>query len=594
MPFLMGIAGPLAQSSQAKRLALLAQQYAQKDSLHSIALDTALMYAGFKHDEENCSDTIVPLADNQGIFVGKLFDRQNCLPATFTSADAEALIHDPKKLLRDWWGRYVGVLHNKTTHRYTLVRDPLGLSTVFYISRPDGIIFSSDLSMLYDVLEEKPSLDLNYFAEYIVGKNYTSPLMPFTGVRELQPGMGLHIQPDGSCSQKPLWDLSKCGGSFITDQNAFEEELLATLQSTLKAWVGQSSGVCLELSGGADSSGVMILLRNILPEHKNIIAVNFIDSKTPSSNEVEHAQEVADMSNAPLYFVDWQDSSLLDPLPSSWRPAKPSTFLLFHKTSQQLHELAQQYGCSEVMNGQGGDHVFLAPQPLNALADYWLDRGFKGIMHPMNELSSANRMSWLMLTRDTVKSISEYYRGKEVSSPEDISYLESTFHHVQQQEAYHLKESVKTFYPAKKAHVKSLFHAVAFADRNQRMPYRTLTHPLLSQPLVELGLKIPTYQSFNNGFDRIFFRNSVSRIKKPQALWRTMKGETTGSMAKSFAQHASAVHDIILQGRLAQDGLVNKQWLDREMAKIRHGQIENLWPIIHLLTSQLWMSQWKM
>ena len=73
-----------------------------------------------------------------------------------------------------------------------------------------------------------------------------------------------------------------------------------------------------------------------------------------------------------------------------------------------------------------------------------------------------------------------------------------------------------------------------------------------------------------------------------------MKGETTSSMAKSFATHANEVQCMILQGYFGQNDLINKEWFTDEMTKIRHGQILNLWPVIRLLTSQLWMNQWKL
>jgi asparagine synthase (glutamine-hydrolysing) len=302
------------------------------------------------------------------------------------------------------------------------------------------------------------------------------------------------------------------------------------------------------------------------------------------------------MCNAPLHFLDWQHSSLLDPLPKSWRPDKPTTFLMFHKTGQQLHELAERYNCSIIMNGQGGDHVFLAPQPTESLADYWLDKGFRGITQPMKELSNANRMPWWMLMRDTARSVATYYGARKSKSKiaETVNYFNPALHYNTPTDDFYLDKSMTQFYPAKKSHVKALFHAQSYADRNQRMYTRIITHPLLSQPIVELGLQIPTYQSFNNGFDRVFFRNSVSRIQKPKALWRAIKGETTSSMAKSFATHAHEVQEIVLQGYFAQNGLLNKQWFIEEMARIRHGQIQNLWPVIKLLTSQLWMNQWKL
>lgn len=592
MPFLLGIFGPLTQSKK-NRLSSVVTQLAQNDSIQSFICDNGVAYAGYKKDMQLSADTIIPLADNKGLFVGKVFDRQTFAPAYFTSLDAQAITHDPKLMLKNWWGRYIGVVHNKDTQRSTLLRDPQGLLSLFYLAQTDGVIFSTDLSLLYDFLEEKPSLDTDYFMEYLHGINDASSLTPFAGIQELLPGMGLHIQANGACVQEQLWDLSECAGSFITDTNAFEEELLSTLQLSVKAWVKDSSGVCLELSGGADSSGLMILLRNVLPDHK-IIGVNYIDSKTPSSNEIEHAQEVADVCNVPLYFHDWQNSSLLDPLPISWRPNKPNTFLMFNKAHQRLDSLAREHGCSEIINGHGGDHVFLAPQPINAVADYWLDKGFRGITSPMKELSSTNRMPWWMLAKDTIKSIAGYYGKKNTSSHESTAYFDPSLHYSPKEDSFYLNSSIKNFYPAKKKHVKNLFHAMAFADRNQRMATRTITHPLLSQPIVEMGLKIPTYQSFKHGYDRIFFRNSVSRIKKPGALWRTMKGETTGSMAKSLAAQASEIQDIILQGYFAKNGILNREWFIHEIAKIRHGHVDNLWPVIRFLMAQLWLNQWKL
>lgn len=451
MPFLLGMFGQCVQSVQKNRLAAIVGICANADTVRTVTFDKGIIYTGYKHDEQFPSDTVIPLADDQGVFVGKMFDRRTFIPAIFSVLDSQTVVNCPELLMKEWWGRYVGAFYNKKKQRCTLVRDPQGLSTMFYIAVQGGIIFSTDMTLLYDFLEEKPALNSTYFAQYIIGNSYSTSLTPFNNIVELLPGMGLHIKPDGTFSYEQLWDISELGGSYITDKDAFEQKLLLTMRACLKAWVGKSTGICLELSGGADSSGLMILLRDVLPEHKNIIGINYIDSKTPSSNEVEHAQEVADMCGAPLHFLDWKDSSLLDPLPGGWRPDKPTTFLLFNKTSQQLHEFAQQNGCSEVMNGQGGDHVFLAPQPVNSLADYWLDRGIMGITKPLQQLSSANRMPWWMLARDTVGSIAKYYTKRETIIKPETAYFDQAFRYDGAVDQFYLKDSVKTFYPAKKA-----------------------------------------------------------------------------------------------------------------------------------------------
>ena len=125
------------------------------------------------------------------------------------------------------------------------------------------------------------------------------------------------------------------------------------------------------------------------------------------------------------------------------------------------------------------------------------------------------------------------------------------------------------------------------------MPGHTITHPLLSQPVVELALKIPAYQSFKDGFDRIFFRNAVSKIKKPRALWRTIKGNTTGTVSKKFKEQASFIHDFLSDGQLLKMGIIDQAWFKEQMIGLHHGKIDHLWPVINLIHAQRWLNQWK-
>jgi asparagine synthase (glutamine-hydrolysing) len=417
---------------------------------------------------------------------------------------------------------------------------------------------------------------------------------PFEGIKELLPGMALSINSNGQSSQNSLWDVSSFSGSFITDENSFEEELLATLKSCTKAWVGDASGVCVELSGGTDSSGVMLLLNNFLPADKKLVAANYIDSKTESSNEIEYAQEIADACNAPLHFIDWQSTSLLDKLPENFFPNRPTTLLLFHNIRKQLHDLAQQNNCQVLMNGQGGDHVFLAPPPQHSLADYWLERGLRGITTPLTALSGIYRMPWYSLIHDNTKAAANYYRKIRTVKTEATPHLDKNFAQSLQHEECYLNPFLKKMHPGKAGQIESICHAVSYSERNQTMPNACSTHPLLSQPIIELGLRVPTYQSFHDGYDRIFFRRAISRIKKTKSLWRRIKGQTTGSMVKECARHSQEIRDITLNGKIANSGMIDKKWLDEQITKMQHGQVENLWPILHVLTAQLWLNQWHL
>ncbi len=590
MPLLIGIIGQKNTSAEAHYISSFSKTLHRSTTLQN---EHSFISAGYTSEQAHYSDQVIPLPEHSGLIVGKFFNRQTSQPAAPTLLETQGIIQNPKLLFKNWWGRYVTVLYNEQEKKHTLIRDPQGLSTLFYIKKSGCVLFSTNMGCLYDILEEKPSISLDYFTEYITNKNHASYQMPFDGVEELLPGQALHIYADGSVTQEQLWDMEPLRGSFITDTQQFEEELLATLRSCVKAWAHGSENICVELSGGADSTAVMLLLRDVCPD-ANIVAVNYYDSKTPSSNEIEYAQEVADMCGAPLHLINWQDTALTDPLPQGWRADKPSTMYLFPHMTQTLHDIGIRNNCTTFMNGQGGDHVFLAPQPTEALADYWLDKGFRGITKPLKELSAAGRIPWTLLAQKAFNDVTQYYGKKKKLIVEPTPFLTPAFASAHQKHNSSIDESIKHFYPGKINHIQALHHAVSYAERNRITAPHITTHPLLSQPLIELALQVPTYQSFGNGFDRILFRNAVSRIKKPKALWRSIKGQTTGSMTKMFFKDAHFIHDILLNGTLMTSGMLNKQWLEKEMINIRHGKIENLWTITHLFTAQKWLQQWKL
>ncbi|MFH1832118.1 MAG: asparagine synthase-related protein [bacterium] len=603
MPYLLGAFGAHCTPDLIKKLSHIALQQTPDGALETMLLDNGIIFAGYKHDEAYHYDRIIPIQADQeihGILVGKLFNRDNHEPVNFNHINLnnnhiQACINNPKNLSTLFWGRYIGTLFNKTTKTITLVRDPQGLSTLFYHVTPDGVIFSTELILLYKALDIKPAVNINYFAQHIIHTNHALSSTPFDGIEELLPGIGLSINSRGKCTHDVLWDAASIQSSFISDENKLEEELLATLKACTKAWVGDAPGVCVELSGGTDSSGVMLLLHDILPVYKKLIAVNYIDSKTQSSNEIEFAQETADACNAQVHFLDWQTTSLLDKLPQNFFPNRPSTLLLFYNLRQQLQDIAMQNNCPEVMNGQGGDHVFLAPPPKLALADYWLDHKFNGVTTPLKELSGIYRMPWLSLAHENAKAVASYYckkRHKETTEKNDQNYLDKNFVQELKQQEFYLNNTLRKIHPGKASQIESIYHAVSYCERNWTTPGTCITHPLLSQPIIELSLKIPTYQSFNDGYDRIFFRRAISQLKKTKSLWRRIKGQTTGTMVKQCAHHAHDIRNIILNGKLAASGMLNTQLIDEQITKAQHGQVESLWPILHILTGQLWLDKW--
>lgn len=591
MRFFIGYFG--TDLSLAQKITNTAHEKSDANSLVSQQSTQFALCSGIYKLKAQEIDSAIPFGSSSGILMGKLFTRDTYQKMdSFNENQTQELLANPAILNKKYWGRYSGILYNKNEQKITLMRDPLGLNTVFYMQLVDGIIFASDIALIYDCLEIKPAIDWNYFADYVIGSQFAPTLTPFDHILELPGGMGLHYTLNGAIEQKLLWDIDSISNKPITNTAAFEDKLLDTLKSCTKAWVEENKTVCVELSGGTDSSAVMILLSAILRPDQKLIAINYIDSKEPSSNEIEYAKEVADLCNAQIYFPDWQGASPLDPAESDWRPNRPSTFSLFKRMNQKLKDVLAEQECTTVLNGQGGDHVFLAPPPEHSLSDYWVQKGMRGSLPVLQELSGIYRMPLGSLLWKNVKASARYYIGKEVIQD---GYKESHSQAVvqkQTKQSHYLNNFTKKFLRAKREHIQGLSHATLFAERQQKTPDLLYCHPLLSLPVVELGLQIPTYQSFKDGYDRIFFRNAISKIKKPKAMWRRIKGQTTSTMINSLASNANEIEKLLMNGSLIKSGLIDAQWLTDTLTQIRHGKIDNAWPIVNFITVQQWLNQW--
>lgn len=551
------------------------------------------LYTGIYKQQAQEIDPIIPFDHGNGALVGKLFTKDTYEKINhFDVKLTNEILEKPALINTKYWGRYSGVLYDKVHQKITLVKDPLGLNTMFYTQLADGIIFASDMALIYDCLENKPEINWNYFADYLIGSQFAPVHTPFTGISELAGGMGLHYCLDGKAQTELLWDLQSITSKHITDETEFENQLLDTLKACTKAWVAESKSVCVELSGGTDSSAVMILLSEVLRPDQKLIAVNYIDSKEPSSNEIEYAREIADLCNATLYFTDWHGASPLGLVEADFRPNRPSTFSLFKQMNQKLQNILDTQQCTTILNGQGGDHVFLAPPPEHSLADYWLQKGVRGSLPILQELSGIYRMPYSSLLWKNIKACARYYTGKEMAQAGHSESHSKAVVQKQTKQPHYLHPFTKKFLQGKKEQIQGLSHAILFAERQQKTPTISYCHPLLSLPVVELALQIPTYQSFKDGYDRIFFRNAVSKIKKPKAMWRRIKGQTTSTMINSLAANANEIEKLLMNGSLIKSGLIDTQWLTDALTQIRHGKVDNAWPIVNFITAQQWLNHW--
>lgn len=117
--------------------------------------------------------------------------------------------------------------------------------------------------------------------------------------------------------------------------------------------------------------------------------------------------------------------------------------------------------------------------------------------------------------------------------------------------------------------------------------------PLFSQPLLELVLSIPTYESYHDGYNRYLFRKAISDTFKTTAVWRQDKGETSGIEQRGLKSNEKRILELCLEGNMVKQGLINKEQLHAGILEVMNGQKDYQWAITNLICAETFMNYWS-
>ncbi len=117
--------------------------------------------------------------------------------------------------------------------------------------------------------------------------------------------------------------------------------------------------------------------------------------------------------------------------------------------------------------------------------------------------------------------------------------------------------------------------------------------PLLSQPLIELCLRIPTYVLIKNGMDRATARRAFAPDLPPEVVKRRNKGRIDQHLRNVMDANLNFVRDRLLNGRLVKEGLLDRRNLElyltreRSPADFQYAEI-----LQEHLCIEAWLSRW--
>jgi asparagine synthase (glutamine-hydrolysing) len=529
-----------------------------------------------------------------GAIFGTFFPRNGRmrLTAIRNSAATSLLDTNGRNLYRDYWGSYVAFV--RAGDNLAVYTDPVSSIPCFYSSEKGVTFVYSNLELCPFLDRSRFSLNLDFISTLIAYDKIQNGETGLNEVRELLGGQRLMARtPDAP--PETLWNPREVAREVLEPDPETAANLLRdTARQVVGAWGMCVSSPAVDLSGGLDSSIVLACLVESEVPAPHLAVHHIVDSGDPP--EVEFARATAAFLGADLAEIRFSPSRQLPDAGAHPASARPYRQFLSRDFNAQLAEASGGMHRT-YLTGQGGDHLFHASQTPFGFADYLRQHGMRqSHLEIANSARLSGRSVWRVL-RDTLPEC----LGKPHASAllAAIAARRTVLNAGAQDRfdpAYALPDWARSpdgLPPGKFDQVSGLLHMIQVQERLFQKDPRDVVHPLMSQPLIELCLRLPVYLLSLGGVSRGLARQAFDGRLPDRVRLRMTKGEATRYFVDQLRLNRSLLLETLVDGELVSHGIVEREDVEtflREDQFLTHpaGRM-----ILVYYAIEAWLRTWK-
>ena len=525
-------------------------------------------------------------AGDAACVVGTLFHRHGLAEqiACLSAADVASITgSNGDALLQKFWGGYVAALRGHDS--VTIMRDPSAMLPC-YFTRADGFTaFASDAELLVECGLVDVEIDWLELGRHFHGAGVPSSATPLCAISELLAGFSLRIQPDGEDQSQRWspWDHVRPQ----RDEREFAEHLSRTVKHCIHAWAAGRGRLLLSVSGGLDSS----IVAAALAEAKADVTCLTMYGQDPSSDERHFARALTAHLGLPLvercYELD--DIDLAEPLGAHLPRCKDSIHTLAYERSHL--EVARQIRAQAFVTGNGGDSVFGYSQSAAPIADRILSHSpWEQVFRTLRDVCAQTGCNIF----DAAVHAWRTARGPRAYNCRTNSlFLDS---HLLLQFAgtridHPWLHAPTDALPGKAAHIAWILRVQQCLQPN-RTRYLPVLNPLMSQPIIETCLSIPTWDWRSGGKDRSLARHAFAADLPALIVNRHVKGSPSHFAAQVLDHYRPQIRDRLLDGHLARHGVADRTALEAALKPEHRCTDEQRVRILELVATEAWLGSW--
>jgi asparagine synthase (glutamine-hydrolysing) len=536
------------------------------------------------------------LPDETGVVLGRLFTADLSSPHFGRDvqvdkwATHEIVRTAGQHLVRNFWGGYVALLRDRDSRRSYAIRDCSGKLPCFYTRFRDVTILFADIADLAPLELSPFTVNWEYLAAFIYSSQLQVRACAFKEVTEMLAGDCLEVW-GSSVRQTAIWDpRDVCRQRRVDGYEDAVAELREVAQRCIDAWAQTYDTILHSLSGGFDSAVVLGCL-NRSPAHSNVICLNQFAAAS-YDDERSYARLAAARAGTTLLEVPMDSAAGFDARllagPRTLKPAVPGLSRLLEIAV--INRVAATTGARVLWTGQGGDHIFLQTADSSSAGDYLQTRGPRlGLISAVRDAARLSRQPYWFVLKSAFKP--NRGGGQRPDRLARAAYFVTPAALPGNADDYVSHPWTTQAQDLPRGKLMQIRFLAEVINRHRPIPRFERApqhHPLMSQPLMEVCLQIPTYLLVRGGRERALARHAFADRVPPQIIRRRDKGSIVSHTTEMLRQGEDFVRDVLLDGVLAGAGIIDPDQLKHYIVHGQPFREGHLLPILACIAAEIW------
>lgn len=441
--------------------------------------------------------------------------------ATDTEVLVEAYLAWGARCFEKLNGMWALALYDFNRKELILCRDRTGERPLYWVRRPEGIYFASEIKALLALENVKDDLKVNSDSVYNFLYLATSDLDErtfFEGIESLPTATIVRIGLDSQVHYRRYWQppgqrLSESESRAVPE---LCEELRCLLQDSVKLRLRADVPINVALSGGMDSSSVVAMAADVLGSGVDTYTVRF---KEEEWNEWPYADAVARRFQVHNFVIDPPDEWVWGYMErfvySMEEPFHAPDLLPDHV----IRRILASRGIRVSLSGIGGDELFAGYEYHRRLRALDLKRAGK-LSEGIKELIFASDTSPL-------PAISKMIQGKLLSKIKksengQANFMLQALGLAKQPKLRELPESLEARLRSDLAWSLLPYWLRAGDKSSMAIPIE-VRYPFLDHRLIEFAARLPVTYLLRDGWSKWLLRKAMADVLPDSVVWRRKK-----------------------------------------------------------------------